>query len=918
MDAYFDDEPGYRIRPDEFALPDISLTADEAAVVGLATKVWQHARLAEATTEAVRKLTALGVDVDLSALDIVEPRLNADEPSFDVFWEATQERTPVTFDYVRSGDRPRSRTRHLQPWGVARYSGRWYVVGFDTDRRGRAGLPPLPGPGRAHARSAQPGSYDVPPGTDVSEVARRLAPEPSTERVVLLVRKGAGHTLRRGADRVEEGVAGPDDATRPGTGWCSTRGSVGLADEVLGYGADVVVEEPAELRDRVVDRLRAAVGGPRRPRDAPRRQREGPGRPAADPGALPARPRRGPARRGGPGARRRRRTSCSSDLKVLFMCGLPGGYPDDLIDVDIDALEGPDGVRSDGVIRVSNADYLARPLRLSPTEASAVIVALRALRNGARDDTREVVDRALAKLEAAAAEGGARRGPDRPRRRRRRHRPGAARQPAPDRGRPRPAGAAELLRARAATSSPTGWSTRAGWSRPRDTSTSTPGATAPRRRGCSGWTGSTAPRCSTTRSRRPRRAPRDLGDGFFTQSTDVTPVTLLLEPEARWMTDVLPGRGNPRGRPGPNGGRPARRRRALADPADAAAGTARDGSCHPRRTPTRSWPPHSGRSACTPDRRRTMETDRTNHVRTPMTALLIGGLGTHRAAHHPGRPRPALRRRQASRARPRQRPGAADLQGRDQGPDGRRRRRRRPTPPKTQAQLELEAKQRDLAAAPGRARRRGRAPAPRRHRLTRPLLDQAPRRAPQGQPAPPCRPRRPDGAVRPPARAARPAAPVGAGRGGGVRRRAVLLRPAARPRPRSPTTTPGAAGRVGPDRGGGQRRHRPAAAPAQALRRRRDRRLQPATGSTRSGRSSCPGCTPASGSGRGSSPRSPGRCSSPGWLTGYYVLPKAHRGADRLHAGRTSPTSSSSASSSRSSPGCCWSSASPSRSRCSW
>ena len=148
------------------------------------------------------------------------------------------------------------------------------------------------------------------------------------------------------------------------------------------------------------------------------------------------------------------------------MCGLPGGYPDDLIDVDIDALEGPDGVRTDGVIKVSNADYLARPLRLSPTEASAVIVALRALRNGAKDDTREVVDRALAKLEAAAAQGSAQ--------------GSAAAQIDPGdgaadtdlallasrlqtRGGPRPAGAAELLRARAATSSPTGWSTRAGW-----------------------------------------------------------------------------------------------------------------------------------------------------------------------------------------------------------------------------------------------------------------------------------------------------------------------------------------------------------------------------------------------------------------------------------------------------------------------
>ena len=46
MDAYFDDEPGYRVRPDEFQLPRIELAADEAAVIGLATRVWGHARLA--------------------------------------------------------------------------------------------------------------------------------------------------------------------------------------------------------------------------------------------------------------------------------------------------------------------------------------------------------------------------------------------------------------------------------------------------------------------------------------------------------------------------------------------------------------------------------------------------------------------------------------------------------------------------------------------------------------------------------------------------------------------------------------------------------------------------------------------------------------------------------------------------------
>ena len=93
------------------------------------------------------------------------------------------------------------------------------------------------------------------------------------------------------------------------------------------------------------------------------------------------------------------------DLRVLFLCGLPGGYPDDLIDVDLDALVDPHG---DRVIRVANADYLARPLRLSQTEATAIIVALRALRGGAvTEQAAEVVDRVLAKLEQAAADGAA-------------------------------------------------------------------------------------------------------------------------------------------------------------------------------------------------------------------------------------------------------------------------------------------------------------------------------------------------------------------------------------------------------------------------------------------------------------------------------------------------------------------------------
>lgn len=83
------------------------------------------------------------------------------------------------------------------------------------------------------------------------------------------------------------------------------------------------------------------------------------------------------------------------DLRVLFMTGLSPGLPGDLIEVDIDALEG------DGVIRVDNADYLARPVRFTPAEATALIVALRTMGESAQGDPRAVLARTLEKLEQA-------------------------------------------------------------------------------------------------------------------------------------------------------------------------------------------------------------------------------------------------------------------------------------------------------------------------------------------------------------------------------------------------------------------------------------------------------------------------------------------------------------------------------------
>ncbi len=133
VDKFFEDEQGYRIKRDAFELPSIDFAADEVAVLGLAARVWRHAGLAAATSDALVKLKAAGLTFDREQLEQVQPTLAAEEPAFEAMWQATVHRTPVQFDYSRAGQRDAS-TRHVQPWGVVTAQGRWYVAGLDTDR----------------------------------------------------------------------------------------------------------------------------------------------------------------------------------------------------------------------------------------------------------------------------------------------------------------------------------------------------------------------------------------------------------------------------------------------------------------------------------------------------------------------------------------------------------------------------------------------------------------------------------------------------------------------------------------------------------------------------------------------------------------------------------------------------------------
>jgi proteasome accessory factor C len=82
------------------------------------------------------------------------------------------------------------------------------------------------------------------------------------------------------------------------------------------------------------------------------------------------------------------------DLELLWMCGLPGYGPGDLIDMAFDG---------DRVTLTYDAG-MDRPLRLTPDEALALVVALRLLAETPGLAQRDAVARALAKIEHAAGD----------------------------------------------------------------------------------------------------------------------------------------------------------------------------------------------------------------------------------------------------------------------------------------------------------------------------------------------------------------------------------------------------------------------------------------------------------------------------------------------------------------------------------
>ncbi|WP_368411112.1 helix-turn-helix transcriptional regulator [Pseudofrankia inefficax] len=466
----YGDEVGYRIRRDDYALPEIRLSPDEAAALALAARLWSTASLAAPAASALRKLSAGGAatspglgtratgdgtapgpgPAELFGLDGLEPRVDAAEPAFEPCLAALQERRAIRFPYRKPGE-PEAADRLVEPWGVLSWRGRWYLAGHDR-RRGAPRvfrLSRVAGPVRPVGPA---GAVTVPAGVDLrSMVTMSTSSSPDRVRTATLaVRVGAGHALRRrgrplpadGSDAATRGPVTPAAGDgQPGAGSDMDVLRIGFVDPermarwVAGYGADVVVLGPPDLRAEVVRRLSAVagegpsagvapdtLGGPAGDGPVPSTAgdltgRDPAGRRRPD-GTGPDRSAVGRARQDSPSDDRlsrllalvpwlRARPGVSvdaaaaafgitarqlrDDLELLFLCGLPGGAPGDLIDI---SYEG-------GQITVVDPQTLDRPLRLTVDEATALVVAARALADLPGLAGREALEQAVTRIERA-------------------------------------------------------------------------------------------------------------------------------------------------------------------------------------------------------------------------------------------------------------------------------------------------------------------------------------------------------------------------------------------------------------------------------------------------------------------------------------------------------------------------------------
>lgn len=245
LDPLFDDEAGYRIHPESYALSLRDLTPTQVTLLSLAAQAWQDAAFTDLSQQALRKLTSIGLDTDTSQLPVMAPKLIGADENLRSALDALTSLTAIEFDYLNI--QGLAQQRRLLVYGVQARKSHWYLIGLDTEKDAIRNfrVDRIQGELKAIGKSQ---SYVIPPSFEIAE----LEPAIETPLAVLQVRPGAGYQLRRMATTVETA----DD-------WDLIEVPIFdlafITSLVLWHGEDVIVSLPLPLRSAVISALEKVV-----------------------------------------------------------------------------------------------------------------------------------------------------------------------------------------------------------------------------------------------------------------------------------------------------------------------------------------------------------------------------------------------------------------------------------------------------------------------------------------------------------------------------------------------------------------------------------------------------------------------------------------------------------------------------------
>ncbi len=246
VDPVHEDAVGYRLDTAGYSLPEVSFTAAEIGVLSLAATVWQDAHLHGSARRGLTKLRAVAAGADTDDHLGVALRVQPAETALAPLLDAIGARQAVTFTY-RAASTGTETTRHVQPWRLVSRDRGWYLVGHDVDRAAPRvfRLSRVVGTVRA---TGPAGAFEVP-----EHDAQALLAGGTGVRAVLAVLPERAAALRARAVEERGERDGRDVVV------VETDDVASLAADIASYGAAVLVLDPPELRESVVERLRAVA-----------------------------------------------------------------------------------------------------------------------------------------------------------------------------------------------------------------------------------------------------------------------------------------------------------------------------------------------------------------------------------------------------------------------------------------------------------------------------------------------------------------------------------------------------------------------------------------------------------------------------------------------------------------------------------